>query len=155
MFQSVEEGSNRLATHRLEFARVGGPIGAVGLSRLSQGSDQTEISFPFPTTQPRPCRRTSLPASIPLQPWEAEAGAVHSKKEEFKQYLPSSVCASREWGSFRILQASFAKRASLNCSISLKPKPPAPFGRVSLFHETQQSLRTDGFTSHQKRVKTL
>ncbi|KAF2584723.1 hypothetical protein F2Q70_00035463 [Brassica cretica] len=54
MFHSVEEGSSRFATHRLKFAWVGGPTGAVGLSRLSQGSDQTEISFPFPTTQPRP-----------------------------------------------------------------------------------------------------
>ena len=54
----------------------------------------------------------------------------------------------------RIRQASLARRASLNFSISLKPRPPADLGRVSRSQEIQLIFLRFGLESHQKRVKT-
>ena len=120
----------------------------------SQLSVQTLMFSPLPTHQPRPFLRTSLPAKIPLQPCEAEFGAVQVSRSESLQYLLRSVCPNREDGFLSSLQVCFARRASLNTSISRKPSPPALFGYVSRSQETQLIFLNSGLTSHQKRVNT-
>lgn len=134
---------------------VGGPIGASGRSDPNQGSDQILILCPDPTTQPSPFSNTSLPARTPRHPCDEFCGAEAFKKVPEWQYLPISVRAKRDWGNFRILQASLANKASLNCYISRKPNLPAIFGIVILLQETQAIFRTSGFASHQKRMRIV
>lgn len=133
---------------------VRGPIVQSGWVVDSQLSLHTLIVHPFPTTHPSPFFRMSRPARIPLQPWDAEFGAEQSRIPSERQYLLRKVLPSKEEGYFSRRQACFANKASLNTSISLKPRPLAPLGRVSLSHDTQHIFHSSGFMSHQNRVRT-
>lgn len=153
IFHSCECWDNKSDTFRFWFSNLGGPIGLSGKVRDSQGSSQTLMSSPEPTTHPSWVHRTSRPAKIPLHPWEMEfEGSTVIKSEEW-QYLPRRILASEEYGFLRIRHAVFASRASLNFSISRNPNLPADLGRVKLSHETQANFCKEGLTSHQKCVR--
>ena len=149
-FHSPVTGWIRSATKRTIFADVGGPFGDKGRSKESHGSVHTLMLEPMPTIQLIPLRRTSLPTSTPRHPWEQELDAFNVMSRSWRQYLPSRVCASKDSGLLRILQVILARSASLNCSISLKPRPPQLFGRVSRFQEA--IFRTSDDRSHQNLV---
>lgn len=132
-----------------------GPMGQSCSEVESQFSLQMFISSPFPTTHPRPCFNTSLPAKIPRQPCEALLGAEQVRRSSSLQYLLSSVCPSREVGSLRSLHVCLARRASLKTSISRKPRPPALYGSVRRSHAIQHIFLISGLTSHQNLVRTV
>lgn len=52
-----------------------------------------------------------------------------------------------------ILHHIFARRASLNISISLNPRPPANFGKVSVDQATQHIFLFVELVSHQNLVR--
>lgn len=125
---SIDWSSFRTATRRSLLASVGGPTGRSAQLVDSHWSDQTLMFLPEPTIHPSLFKRTSLPAITPLQPWEADWGAEALRKGSVWQYFPISVWERREFGCLSARQARFSRRAWLNFSIYLKPKPPAPFG---------------------------
>lgn len=90
---------------------------------------------------------------IPLHPCEAEDGTEHCKKVESLQYLPRRTFASRHEGFVRILQLTFARRASLNFGISLKPRPPTFFEFVSFDQAIQHIFCFSADESHQNLVR--
>ena len=59
--------------------------------------------------------------------YEPTTESLASRIEQFGKNLALNTQKHREYGLFIILQTSFAKRASLNFSISLKPIPPTSF----------------------------
>lgn len=129
-------------------------MGVKGKSVESQGSVHILMLVPDPTTHPKPLRSTCLPAITPLHPCDADCGEVASKNDVEWQYFPLSVRDRRDWGNLSTRQASFASSASLNCSISLKPSPPAYLGLVKVFQESQAIFLKFGLTSHQNLVRT-
>lgn len=150
--QDSDVGSMRSDTFRSLLSKVGGPMGEIGEMRDIHGSFHTLILLPDPTIQPRPFTKTSRPIKIPLQPRGSEEGWSVSKKLEEWQYIPKRTRESRDWGNLSTRQAAFARRASLNCSISRKPSPPTDLGRVRVFQETQAIFLIAGFKSHQNIV---
>ncbi|CAN8319398.1 unnamed protein product [Cochlearia groenlandica] len=139
-------------TSKLLFKLFAGPRGTTRDSRDNHGSSHTRILAPSPTSQPSPFLRIFLPARIPLHPWEALEGAKLFKKDSWPQYFPRKTLEISEEGCFKIIQLSLARRESLNATMSRNPRPPAFFGLVSLFHETQLIFLTSGLSSHQNRV---
>lgn len=152
MFHSFECGRMSSWTRMFRLWRVGGPIGIDGERFDSHGSSHTFTDAPLPTVHPRPVKRRSRPQRIPLHPWEPEVELEALRKGSEWQYFLNRVWPRREFGSCTRRQAIFARRAWLKHSISLNPRPPRFFGRVSLDQDTQHIFLFSGLASHQKRV---
>ncbi|KAF8105085.1 hypothetical protein N665_0163s0055 [Sinapis alba] len=153
VFHLFDSGQRRLLTFSDRAGSCGGPMGASGFRQDSHGSLHTLMLSPFPTTHPRPFFSRSRPAKMLRQPCEGEAGDLHSRKEEFLAYFPSRTCATSDVGFLIRRQPIFANRASLNFPTSLKPKPPAYLGFVSVDQATQHIFFCSGLASHQNRVR--
>lgn len=153
-FQSVDLGIMSSLTLRFWLCSVGGPMGDTCYSVESHLSLQTLIFSPFPTHQPILFLRTSRPTRIPFHPCDSEFGAQQVNRSVSRQYLLSKICPNREDGFLSSLQVCFARRASLNTSISMNPKPLALFRYVSLSQEIHLIFLNTGLTSHQKWVMT-
>lgn len=118
LFQSLVCGQIRSETNLFFEFRVAGPIGLIGFVRDNQGSFQMPVSLPLPIAFPSFESNRSFPITISLHPCEAVEVAVASKKGIFAQYLPMSSRANKQEGLLRILQLSFANKASLKLCIS-------------------------------------
>lgn len=119
----------------------------------NQWSVHTLMEELVPTTHPRCCISKSLPIRILFQPCEDDFEGLTDKNSSFLQYFPRSTRARRHDGFFKILQLSFASRASLKMVMSLKPKPSSFFGLAIFFQEIQDIFLISGEASHQNLVK--
>lgn len=133
----VCSGMRSSATNKSLLAAGGGPIMIIGVVRDNHGSFHTCVDLPLPMTLPICGLIRSLPMQIPHHPCDAEEGVEHSRNEVDTQYFPSRTRARRHAGFVKILQLTFARRASLNFFKSRKPKPPYFFICASFSQETQ------------------
>ena len=144
----------RSDTYKSLSSSLTGLEGSIAWSVEIQSSPHIVVEEPFPITLPRCSTSKSLPANIPLQPWDDVLSASTLRSLSFWQYLPSSTLASKQSGLVSILHEFLASRALLNHWMSFNPKPPALLGWVNFSHETQHIFFLPSFESHQNRVTT-
>lgn len=153
MFHSQRSAEGRSATLSSLVSSVGGLIGFIGVVVDNQWSYQIQVVLPSPMVLPKLVTSKSLPNTMLLHPWEAEDGGLHSTKESFWQYFPSSTLAIKHDGLLSTFQLCFVKRASLNLCISRKPNPLSFFRRANFYQNTQHIFFFLGFGSHQNFVR--
>lgn len=121
---------NRSAILRFFVSSVAGPIGCCWELRLSNGSSQTRIVSPFPTTHPIFSFNRSLPIKAPRHPCELADFPVTSIKLCEWQYFPSKILDKIRSGLLWILHSNLPRKASLKAWKSRKPSLPISFGFV-------------------------
>jgi hypothetical protein len=102
----------------------------------SQLSFHGSVSSPVPIRRTSPCFSTCTPSWIARQTWDAEDLTPTRNRLVSEKLTSFKTFALNESGLCIMRHPCLARRAKLNNSKSLKPKPPIYFGLHISFHET-------------------